>query len=238
MSYDLVIIGATTTALGLAQAVQGSLKTLIVNATEMVAYDFVSSYKQPEVYTQGALYNRQFRDLSADVLLGTDVVSVTKREDGSGYTLELLNTGGFTTVETKRVVDTTLSREDELAGKSLNAIIIQQKGESLPSLEWPGFAIVSEQHEHKYSSAILKFDCAPDWTVAEARHRLIDAWLERPEPLQSWRMAAIAFCFEERTMTSGQRTRDDGYMVLPAAGFAEPEESVAAGNELGRSLIV
>ncbi|WP_168120384.1 hypothetical protein [Paenibacillus sp. HB172176] len=236
MSYDLVIIGATTTALALAQTVQGSLKTLIVNATEMVAFDFVGNYKQPEVYTQGAAYNKKFRDLEADVLLGTDVVSVTKRENGNGYTLELLSAGGFYTIETKRVVDTTLEREEGLSGKSLNAIIIQQKGEPMPSLQWPGFAIVTEHHEHKYSTAILKFDCAPDWTVAEARHRLIDAWLERPEPLQSWKMAAIAFFFEERT-TLGQRTRDEGYMALPAASFAEPEESLAAGIVLGRSLV-
>ncbi|MGG1516635.1 hypothetical protein ABE504_14550 [Paenibacillus oryzisoli] len=236
MSYDLVIIGATTTALGLAQTVQGSLKTLIVNATEMVAYDVVNNYKQPEVYTQGAAYNKQFRDLQADVLLGTDVVRVTKRENGGGYILELLNIGDFRTVEAKFVVDTTMEREETLTGKSLNAIIIQQKGEKLPLLTWPGFSIVSEQHEHKYRSAILKFDCAPDWNVAEARHRLIDLWLERPEPLQNWKIAAMAFCFEERT-TSGLRTRDVGYTALPAASFAEPEESIAAGIELGRSLI-
>ncbi|MBD2846603.1 hypothetical protein IDH44_15490 [Paenibacillus sp. IB182496] len=235
MTYDLIIVGATTTALGVAQAVQGRLKTLIVNATEMVAYEFVNTYKQPELYTQGAAYNAQFRELEADVLLGTEVVSVAKSADG-GYTLELLGPGGYRTVTGARLVDTTLEREAAAEGKSLNALLIQQQGEPLPALQWPGMELVPETHDHAYTTAILKFDCAPQWDVAEARHRLVEAWLERPEALQSWRMAAIAFCFDERTQ-AGQWAEGTRYAVLPAAAYARPEESIAAGGELGRSWV-
>ncbi|MFS0725900.1 hypothetical protein [Paenibacillus sp. 1P07SE] len=235
MSYDLIIVGATTTALGLAQAVQSRLKTLIVNATEMVAYDFVNSYKQPGLYTQGAAYNQQFRELKADVLLGTEVVSVAGGQD-DGYTLELLGPNGFWTVKAARLVDTTLEREAGLSGKTLNAVVIQQQGEPLPALEWPDMQLIAETHDHAYTTAILKFECEPDWRVAEARHRLVEAWLSRPETLQSWRMAAIAFCFDERTSAEGQM-KGSHYAVLPAASFSRPEESIAAGAELGRSLI-
>ncbi|MDF2927554.1 MAG: hypothetical protein K0R57_6468 [Paenibacillaceae bacterium] len=235
MQYDLVIIGATTAALGLAKTVQSSLKTLIVNKTEMVAYDFVNSYKKPGVYAQGAAYNKEFRELGADILLGTEVVSVTKRENG-GYTLELLGVGGFQTVETKQLVDTTLEREEGISGKSFNALIIQQKGEPVPEVEWPGVTLVAEAHQELYTTAILKLDCALDWSVAEARHQLVDRWLKRPEALKEWKMAAIAFCFEERS-AAGVRKKDEGYHVLPAAGYTEPEASADAGVQLGRSLV-
>jgi hypothetical protein len=219
-----------------AQAAQNRMKTLIVHSTEMVACDFVNSYKKPGLYAQGAAYCKQFLELNADVLLATEIVSVAKRE-GGGYTLQLHGVGGCRTAETRMLVDTTLEREGGLSGKSLNALIIQQQGKPLPPLQWPGVALVPETHGESYHTAILKFECDPDWDVAKARHRLVDAWLHRPEPLLEWRMAAIAFCFEERT-SAIRRMKDENYAILPAAAFAEPEISIAAGIELGRSLAV
>jgi hypothetical protein len=235
MQYDLVIVGATTAALGLAKTVQSNLKTLIVNSTEMVAYEFVNSYKLPGMYARGAMYSKEFRELDADILLGTEIVGTTKRENG-GYVLELLGVGGFRTVETGFVVDTTTGHEGGLSGKSLNALIIQQGGEPVPQLDWSGTVLLEEEHKELYTTAILKFDCALDWTVAEARHQLVDHWLRRPHVLESWRMAAIAFCFEEQ-VTEGSRVKVEGYHILPSAYYAEPEKSVNAGIQLGRSLV-
>lgn len=235
MQYDLVIIGATAAALGLAQTVKESLRTLIVNRTEMVVYEFVNTYKLSGVYSRGAVYNREFRELGVDVLLGTEVAGITKKP-GGGYVLEILNTGGFQTVEAAAVVDTTIEEEASLAGKSLNALIIHQSGADLPQLDWKGITLIPEQHEHAYTTAILKLSCPVEWSLAEARHRLVDAWLKRPEELKEWRMATIAFSFEELPVQV-QKVKDERYVLLSSAGFNSPEASVEAGVQLGRSLV-
>lgn len=232
VNYDLVILGATTTGLGLAQAVQRRKKTLIVNATEMVAYDVVNSYKQPGVYTRGAAYNKQFLDLQADVLLGTRTISI--ETDHSGYVLRLHGSGGYQTVRTEKLVDTTLERSGKQVVKTLNAVIIQPQGAELPAVQWTGIKLVAEEQTHAYRTAILKLECEQSWTVDQARHRLANRWALRPEELASWRIASIAHVFDQWT---GDRPAQlaEGYMYLPAEAYAEPEESLLAGVELGRS---
>lgn len=236
MKVDLVIIGATAAALGLAKTVQSNLKTLIVNKTEMVAYEFVNAFQQPEVYAQGALFHKEFRELEADVLLGTEVVGITRSPEG-GYALELYNTAGFQTVEASQVVDTTTdSPEIQLQGKTLNALIIQQQGKPVPTVEWEGFTLVPETHSQAYSTAILKLACPRSETVAAARHRLVEAWLSRPSALAEWKIAAIAFAFEH-TPVQGEIKADDGRRFLISAAYAGPAESQNAGIQLGRSLL-
>lgn len=233
MKVDLVIIGATAAALGLAKTVQTTLKTLIVNKTEMVAYEFVNAFRQPEVYARGAFFYKEFRELQADVLLGTEVTGITPKPEG-GYVLELYNTAGFQTVEAAQVVDTTT---DSVSGKAktLNALIIQQQGKPVPAAEWEGFTLVPEIHSQTYSTAILKLACPPEETVAEARHRLVEAWLNRPQALRDWKIAAMAFVFEEIPV-QGELQADDGRVFLISAAYAGPDESEQAGIQLGRSL--
>lgn len=236
MKFDLVIIGATAAALGVAKTVQSSLKTLIVNKTEMVAYEFVNAFQQPEVYARGAFFYKEFRELQADVLLGTEVAGITRKPEG-GFVLELFNTAGFQTVEADRVVDTTTdSPEVPLHGKRLNALIIQQQGKPVPAVEWEGFALVPETRSQVYSTAILKLACRPEDTVAGARHRLVEAWLARPEALEDWKIAAIAFAFEH-IPAQGETKADDGRHYLISAAYAGPAESEDAGIQLGRSLL-
>lgn len=236
MKYDLVIIGATAAALGLAKTVQSNLKTLIVNKTEMVAYEFVNAFQQPEVYAQGALFYKKFRELEADMLLGTEVVGITRSPEG-GYALELYNTAGFQTVEASQVVDTTTdSPEIQLQGKTLNALIIQQQGNPVPAVEWEGITLVPENHNQTYSTAILKLACPRSETVAEARHRLVESWLSRPSALTDWKIAAIAFAFEHIPVQEEIKA-DDGRRFLISAAYAGPAESENAGIQLGRSLL-
>lgn len=233
--YDLVVIGATAAALGLARTVKSALKTLIVNRTEMVAYEWVNCYKQPGSYTQGAAYCKEFLELEVDIRLGTEVISIVKQPCGR-YAVELFGTGGYETAEARIMVDTTTEREAERSGQSLNALIIQQTGAALPELAWPGFRLVAEAHQETYSTAILKMACDQDATLAAARHQLVERWLARPAELANWRMAAIAFCFEEYVAT-GWREKDTGYHLLPSAYYESPRECEDAGACLGRSLI-
>ncbi|MDF2935149.1 MAG: hypothetical protein K0Q90_522 [Paenibacillaceae bacterium] len=236
MRYDLVIIGATTAALGLAKTVQSSLKTLIVNKTEMVAYEFVNAFQQPEVYARGAFFYKEFRELTADVLLGTEVAGITRSPDGD-YVLELYNTAGFQTVKASQMVDTTAEApEASLQGKTLNALLIQQQGNPVPDVEWEGVALVPETRTQAYSTAILKLSCPEAETVAAARHRLIESWLARPKTLGEWKIAAIAFTFEHIAV-QGELKADDGRRFLVSAAYAGPAESEEAGIQLGRSLL-
>ncbi|MFM9328190.1 hypothetical protein [Paenibacillus mesotrionivorans] len=236
MRYDLVIIGATAAALGLAKTVQSGLSTLIVNQTEMVAYEFVNTFREPEVYARGAFYHKAFKELEADVLLGTEVAGMTRSAEG-GYVLELYNTAGFQTVETSRLVDTTAEApEVRLQGKSLNALLIQQQGKSVPDMEWEAFSLVPEAQSHAYSTAILKMACPEGETVATARHRLVEAWLSRPEALGEWEIAAIAFVFEQIPV-QGKFMAEDGRRFLVSAAYAGPAQSEEAGIQLGRSLL-
>ncbi len=236
MKYDLVIIGATAAALGLAKTVESSLSTLIVNKTEMVAYEFVHTFRQPEVYAQGAIYHKAFKELKADVLLGTEIAGMTRGKEGS-YVLELYNTAGFQTVEAARLVNTTAEApEVQLQSKSLNALLIQQQGKPVPEVEWEAFSLVPEAKNHAYSTAILKLACSEKETVAEARHRLVETWLSRPEALGEWKIAAIAFAFEA-TIEKKEVHAEDSHIHLISTAYAGPEESQTAGIQLGRSLL-
>lgn len=236
MKYDLVIVGATAAALGLAKTVQSRLSTLIVNKTEMVAYEFVNTFREPEVYAQGACYHKAFKELEADVLLGTEVAGITRSAEG-GYVLELYNTAGFQTVEASRLVDTTAeAQEVQLQGKSLNALLIQQQGKPVPDVEWEGFTLVPEAQSHAYRTVILKMACPEEETVAAARHRLVEAWLSRPEALGEWKIAAIAFAFEIKPV-QGEHLAEDGRRFLVSAAYAGPAQSEEAGIQLGRGLL-
>lgn len=236
MKVDLVIIGATAAALGLAKTVQATLKTLIVNKTEMVAYEFVNAFQQPEVYARGAFFYKEFRELQAQVLLGTEVTGITPKPEG-GYVLELYNTAGFQTIEASRVVDTTTDSVPSTAkAKTLNALIIQQQGKPVPAVEWEGFTLVPEAHSQTYSTAILKLACPAEDTVAIARHRLVEAWLNRPEALGGWKIAAIAFAFEELP-AQVEAKANDGRILLVSAAYEGPVQSEDAGIQLGRSLL-
>jgi hypothetical protein len=236
MKYDLVIIGATSAALGLAKTVQSSLRTLIVNKTEMVAYEFVNTFREPEVYARGAFYHKAFKELEADVLLGSEVAAITRSPEG-GYVLEMYNTAGFQTVEASQVVDTTAEASGvRLQGKTLNALLIQQQGKSVPDVEWEGISLMPEAHRHAYSTAILKMDCPEEETVAAARHRLVEAWLSRPEALGEWKIAAIAFAIEHIPV-QGELLAEDGRRFLISAAYTGPAQSEEAGIQLGRSLL-
>lgn len=233
MNYDLVVLGTTTLALGLTKVVKNSYKTLIVEKTEMVAYEFVNTYKLPRVYSQGVEYYKEFRELGTDVLLKTDIVKI-KKDDG-GYTLEIFNGSGFQTVKTKILVDTTGKRDVKLLHKSLNCLLVNKSGDTLPEIELDGTQLTAD-FNGSYSTAILKYSCDTTLPIWEARHQLIEFWRKRPVCLKEWKIAAIAFCFEEKASPTVFR-KEENYLVYPSCGFDNPAESYNAGTSLGRSLV-
>ena len=124
MQYDLVIIGTTVAALGLADTVKQDLKTLIINLTEMVAYEYMNTYKLPDVYSKGAEYYKKFQDLGVDILLNTEVSKIHEEENDT-YCLEVFTGTSFSTVKAKTLVDTT-EREVDVIEKSLNCLLVNK----------------------------------------------------------------------------------------------------------------
>ena len=232
MHYDLVIIGATVTALGIAKTAKASCKTLILNRTEMVAYEHVYTFKSPGVYSQGAQYYKEFYDLGADILLRTEITEINKDEEG--YTLEIFNNAGFQKVHAKILVDTTTERETEISEKSLNSILVNRKKSVFPKIEWNNFLFIDENDE-KFNTVIMKYNCDVNLSIYEARHRLIDLWQQRPKELDGWVIAAIGFAFEEKPLNRYIK-KDENYYIIPSAYFDTPAASMEAGEELGRRL--
>lgn len=106
----------------------------------------------------------------------------------------------------------------------------------MPDVEWEGFSLVSEAQSHAYSTAILKMECPEEEMVAAARHRLVEAWISRPEALGEWKIAAIAFVFEHIPV-QGELMAGDGRRFLVSTAYAGPAQSEEAGIQLGRSLL-
>ena len=162
LEYDLVIIGATSAALGIASEVRNRYRTLILNATSMVAYEFINAYKpganwekEPEteparvlrerlvseniirsgnahIYSAGPVFYKAFRALQADILLETGLVSAEEKE--GGYELSVYHVGGFQTVHAGCMIDTT-EREAGIRRKSLNCLLVnKEKSEPFPAL--------------------------------------------------------------------------------------------------------
>ncbi|NLC43143.1 MAG: hypothetical protein GX783_02540 [Clostridiales bacterium] len=127
MQYDLVIIGTTVAALGLADTVKQDLKTLIINPTEMVAYEYMNTYKLPDVYSKGAEYYKEFQELGVDILLNTEISKIHEEENAT-YCLEVFTGTGFSTIKANAIVDTT-EREVDIIEKSLNCLLVNKPGE-------------------------------------------------------------------------------------------------------------
>ncbi|NLB41902.1 MAG: hypothetical protein GX815_06515 [Clostridiales bacterium] len=263
MQYDLVIIGTTVAALGLAKTVKQDLKTLIINPTEMVAYEYMNTYKLPDVYSKGAEYYKKFQDLGADILLNTEVSKIHEEENDT-YWLEVFTGTSVSTVKATTIVDTTV-READVIEKSLNCLLVNKPDvNSAVNINFKADLNVTEIDDAKDSNdsneslreffaditgvsfvhqpdenlelQIMKLECPVEMSMLDARHKLIDFWRNRPQALHAWKIANIAFGFEYK-LAFGLKEVSHNYTLLPSAYYNTPEESFQAGVELGRRLL-
>jgi hypothetical protein len=256
LHYDLVIIGTTVAALGLAETVKQDLKTLIINPTEMVAYEYMNTFKLPDVYSKGAEYYKKFKDLGTDILLNTELSKIQKENDT--YCIEVFSGTGFFTIRTKTLVDTT-EREADISEKSLNCLLINKhSSDSTPSKDELKTSKITEpindndgfkefladikgvsfvnQPDENLELKIMKLQCPNDMNMLDARHKLIDMWRGRPRSLHSWKIATIGFYFETKPVF-GLNEKAENYTLLPSAYYNTPEESFQAGANLGRRFL-
>lgn len=232
MQYDLVIVGTTIAGLGLAKTVKQDQKVLIVNSTEMAAYEFVNTYKLTGVYSQGAEYYKKFLNLGVDILLASEITWV--HNTGKEHHLEIFSGTGFLQVKAKTLVDTT-ERYADIMEKSLNCLLVNKcKGNIIEDC-FEGISLIPEPDEH-LGLMIMKYKCPVEMNMLNARHKLIDFWRNRPKNLYDWKIASIGCCFEVQPVF-GLKEISQNHILLPSAYYNTPDESYKAGMELGRRLL-
>lgn len=261
MYYDIVILGATSAALGLANELKQKYKTLIINRTSMVAYEFVNAYKRGEnwnvepetefgraireellrekiitkeeahIYSAGPIFYKAFKDLGIDILLETELISVKKEYEG--YIISVYNVGGHDTIKARYIIDTT-EREADIKSKSLNCLLTNKKKDVLPPIKLDGVEIYKEV-DNKINTAILKYNCPLDTSLYEARHQVIETWRNRPQELADWKIAAIGLCFDVVPRV-GFKQIGKFHVALPSAYYDNPLAAIDAGVNLGRRI--
>jgi len=255
--YDVIIRGATAAALGLAGALGGRAKVLIINDNQMVAGEFVNAFrngtgwdKPPvspaaatlgkaladeglldgdiRVYSAGPVLCRAFEAMEADLLLDTAVTQMKQTQDG--WALSLVNGGGHSRVQGRIYVDTT---GEGIAVKSrcLRAILTTDRAQAAPPDDGGGLRFTMESGGNP-PVAHAAYDCADSDSLMTASHGLIEAWRRRGGGV--WRIAAIALCFDE--------IPQDGIWVkgnraaLPSALYPNILAAVDAGYEFAGRL--
>jgi len=259
--YDVVILGATSAALGVASELKQRHKILIINKTSMVAYEFINAYKvgvnwdrDPEtelskdikrelikegiiscekthIYSAGPLFYKFFKDLDVDILLETEIISVQKEE--CDYRISVFNIGGHKTIKANYIIDTT-EQQAGIESKSLNCLVVNKKKDEFPSVEMDEIEIYREA-DKIINTAVMKYKCPLDFTLYKARHELIEKWRNRPKEATDWKIAAIGLCFDVVPQV-GFKQIDKYHFVLPSAYYDNPLAAIDAGVYLGRRI--
>ena len=93
---------------------------------------------------------------------------------------------GIHTVEFHNLVDAEPSFRD---GKSLTALVAAPAGETAPAVRTADFELVPVLPENR-AALVMKLEAETDWS--EARQRLREAWLRRPEELAELKLLLSA----------------------------------------------
>ncbi len=265
MDYDIVILGATCAALGLAAGLPADARTLLLEPTAMVGAEFIHAFRPgsdwPEqadsapaqailaamrreqlfqdgdcrIYSAGAIFCDACRQLTADLLLETDLVARTRTQ--AGFDLPICNTHGFSQIKTRSVIDTTAAGLTP-APKSLNAILAARQPNPDTPVNVAGVTFRRE-NDPLTPTVLMKLTCKPDESIFAARHRLIECWQAMAADWPDWRIATIALAFDRTPAQPGMLTEslsqpEPGFYCLPSAGFANPLAAIDAGYRWGK----
>jgi hypothetical protein len=264
MKYDIVLLGATSVALGFANELKDKYNILIIHDTEMIASEYIASYnlgsnweyepkeaitkeikkelgdrniinqKGVSIYSAGSIFNKRFRDLGIDILLETKVLNIEKSD--SSYLVNIFNCAGHSKIETNCIIDTSTDRlsKADIVKKSLNCILANKEKNRFPDIALENIEFEKE-NDDKINTVIMKLSCNMESEQYEDRHLLIDLWRQRPESLKEWKIAAIGFCHEIKP-AFGFKQIEDNYILMPGAYYANPLIGIDEGAAKGRSL--
>mgnify|MGYP000868605816 FL=1 len=264
MKYDLVILGATSAALGIASEAGDRYHILILNSTSMVAYEFINAYKpgtgwekEPE-----SIPARTIREelLSENILCTGNGRSTHIYSAGSVFCkafralkADILLETGLVSVKEKDggyelsvyciggfqtiyadCIIDTTEREIGIRNRSLNCLLVNRDQSELFPSIFPEGAEFYPDGDETVNSAVMRYPVTNDTTLYQARHQLIGYWARRPEDMKNWKIAAVGLCFDV-TPSIGYRKISKTHFLLPSAWQVNPLIAMDVGFALGRS---
>ena len=241
MQYEIIVLGATFAAAGIAQ--KFGENCLIAERSTCAGYEFINALsfgtdydKEPLSDEAKALFEtfKNKKLLSGDrvclydctssfykqlenknVLLNTEIISVEKENDGFVCTLH--NGSGYKTVTAKKVVDT-----------RVHPWMIESKTFNF-SLDCEGvFSGIDGMITEKWGldrNVVLRCPVQKNQTMADARKKVLDEVLKLPEGIK---LLALADQFDY-VLNSGIASEKDGVMYLPSKAYKNPVLAFDAG---------
>lgn len=246
--YDLIIIGATFEAFGIADSFKGT--KLVIEEKAKPGYEFIDSFhngtdydKEPE--TKEGKEFKEFLDekdmlgkiyvpewaaylsswicrKNTPVLLMTNVLKITEYD--GGYRLTVFNTEGINEFYAKQVIDT---RTKDFCGKTLGAAIYSGRFESFhEDMKITGLTD---------TLTVVEVDVPDDFTYAKGREKFYEIWKNRPEQYAGCLVAAVADIFFKKSPVKDRKISDN-YTEVYSTYFANPLLAYDGGAKIGGGL--
>ncbi len=208
--YEVIVLGATFAAAGIAESYQKDC--LVLERRAEAGYEFFCPHFDSDMEVYPHLQK-------ADVLFGTDVVSVEKTENGFSCTTH--GAEGFRTFAAKRVIDTRCSAK-LCHGKTYDLLI-----ESPVTPDFPGVACKYVGEKKHY---ILCIPVPLDWGYTRARAKALDIIRQFSET-QRLIYSAGEFNYQVK---SDYPKEENGILYLPSKAYADPAQAFGAGKEMAK----
>ena len=209
--YDIIVLGATFAAAGIAQ--QHKEKCLVIERRAQAGYEFFGSLnftvEETEIYAH-------FK--SCHMLFCTELVSVQKHSDG--FACVTHGVQGFCTYYAKKVIDTRCNAEMSLS-KTYNLLI-----DSKEKPVFPNCRCEKTKGENRY---IVYCPVSLSCGYAEARAAMQDIIGQFSE---TQRLILSANEFDYHIEEGYPKTRD-GILYLPSKAYKNPQIAFEAGLGIG-----
>ena len=205
--YELIVLGATFTAAGIADKHQKGC--LVIERRTEAGYEFFC----PHFDTDLELYPHLQK---ADLLFGTDVVSVEKTE--KGFACLVHNVEGFATYEAKRIIDTRCSTR-MCQAKTYDLMVVSDKV--------PAFPEVACKQVGREKHYILSVPVGVESSYPQARALALEL-VKQFSPTQKLIYSAGEFNYQVK---AGYPKEENGILLAPSKAYRDPEQAFNAGKE-------
>lgn len=236
--YDVIVLGATFAAAGIARGCKGSC--LVVERSLRAGYEFFGALQWGSGYEklpqredarklrtllQGGLFggDRHIYPFfeGAAVRFGTQVIAVEKKK--AGFSCLTHSVEGYVTYEAKRVIDTR-SHSAMCLEKTYNFLM---ESESAP--DFPGVICEKTELENRY---IVRCPLPPEWGYPQAREK---AWETVSRFSGGQKLILFADEFDYRLKQDRPGT-EKGVLLLPSKAYENPYLALEAGIVAGEGL--
>lgn len=208
--YDVIVLGATYAAAGI--ACRQKKNCLVLERRTQAGYEFfgtIGSESVPSIYPSLG---------EADVLFGTEVVSVEKTDEG--FACMTHGVGGFRSYEAKKIVDTRCNAEMSIA-KTYDLLI--------ESKETPAFSGVCWEKTEDENRYVLRCPVPLSCGYVAARgiaRNVIRGFSETQRLI----LSADEFDYQVK---AGYPKTEGGILYLPSKAYEDPRLAFEAGMTEG-----